>query len=274
MVAAFITHMPNKNLFTNGGGMGWLMQNHAWAETPLGAPEKWSVPLRTLVSVMLGSNQPMFIAWGDERILLYNDAYSEILGKKHPDALGKPFEVVWEEAWVDIEPIMTRTYLGTPTHMDDITLMIDRKGQIEETHFAFSYTPVRDESGKVTGMFCACTETTDKISADRRMAQETARIRTLFQKAPGFITILKEPTHIFEFVNDSYMELVGHRDILGLPVREALPEVQGQGFFELLDKVFETGEAFHGRGMQVFLQRTADSEPVERYKSRSGIKRK
>ena len=77
--------------------------------------------------------------------------------------------------------------------MDDITLMMERRGYPEETHFSFSYTPVRDESGAIAGFFCPCTEITGQIMAERRLAAETERQRRLFEQAPGFITILHPP---------------------------------------------------------------------------------
>lgn len=157
-------------LFVGGGEMGVRMRAHNWSASPLGPPERWPLPLKTLTGVMLASNQPMFIAWGPRRTMLYNDSYAGILGLKHPWALGQPFDRVWSEIWDDIEPIMARCYAGEPIQMDDITLVMHRRGYPEETHFAFSYTPVRDEVGQVAGVFCPCTEITAKVMADRQRA--------------------------------------------------------------------------------------------------------
>ncbi len=157
--------------FLRGGGeMGMRMRAYGWSASPLGAPEHWAQPLKTLLGVMLASNQAMFVAWGPRRIMLYNDSYAEILGLKHPEALGQPFDKVWSEIWNDLEPIMARCYAGDPIQMDDIMLVVHRHGHPEETHFAFSYTPVRDEAGQVVGVFCPCMEITAKVLADRRQA--------------------------------------------------------------------------------------------------------
>ncbi|WP_198384624.1 PAS domain S-box protein [Roseomonas sp. KE2513] len=153
-----------------GGEMGARMRANNWGMSLLGPPERWAQPLKTLVAVMLASNQPMFVAWGPKRLMLYNDGYAEILGLKHPAALGQSFERVWSEIWDELEPIMASCYDGEPTQMDDITLLMHRHGYPEETHFAFSYTPVRDEAGRVAGVFCPCTETTAKVLAARRQA--------------------------------------------------------------------------------------------------------
>jgi PAS domain S-box-containing protein len=232
------------DFLSGGGGMGALIRAHDWRATPLGSPEGWPFGLKTLVGVMLGSNQPMFIAWGSDRTLLYNDAYSEILARKHPVALGRDFLEVWQEIRPDLLPIVQLAYAGEPVHMDDITLMMERRGYPEETHFSFSYTPVRDESGTIAGFFCPCTETTGQIMAERRLAAETERQRRLFEQAPGFVAILTQPEHTFEFVNQAYRRLFGERDFVGRNARESFPELEGQGFFERLDQVYATGERF------------------------------
>jgi PAS domain S-box-containing protein len=147
--------------------MGALIRAYDWLTTPIGRPQTWAQPLKTLVAVMLGSSQPMFIAWGGARTLLYNDAYGEILGTKHPSALGHDFLEVWDEIRADLAPIVHEAYAGYPVQMDDIELVMHRKGFPEETHFAFSYTPVHDEAGVVAGFFCPCMEITEKVIARR-----------------------------------------------------------------------------------------------------------
>jgi len=170
------------NLSADGGEMGARMRVHDWAATPLGPPAAWPMSLRTLVGVMLGSTQPMFVAWGPEQTLLYNDGYAPMLGRKHPGALGRPFFDVWPEVRDDVAPLFGRVFAGEPVHMGDIALVVDRRGRPEEAHFAFSYTPVRDECGEVAGLFCPCTETTAQVLAERRQAFRLAleeRLRDL-----------------------------------------------------------------------------------------------
>jgi PAS domain S-box-containing protein len=232
------------SFLAEGGQMGAAIRGFDWSGSPLGLPANWPTPLKTLVSVLLNANQPMFVAWGPQQSLLYNDAYAAVLAHKHPGALGRPFLDVWAEIKADLIPIVEQAYAGVPVHMDDITLMMDRRGYVEETHFAFSYTPVRDLEGMVDGLFCACTEITEQVLAERRRAADTERQRSLFEQAPGFITILRGPDHVFEFANATYRRLFGERDFVGKTVREAFPELESQGFFDLLDRVFQTGNRF------------------------------
>ncbi|WP_286965147.1 HWE histidine kinase domain-containing protein [Methylobacterium sp.] len=241
------------------------MRAHHWSATPLGEPSSWPQPLKTLVAVMLDARQPMFIAWGPERIMLYNDSYSVILGKRHPSALGKTFAEVWFDIMDEVGPILDRAYAGQSTHMDDIAFTLFRNGYAEEAHFAFSYTPVRDEEGHVTGMFCACTETTEQVKIGAAIKAERERLYSLFQQAPGFMCVLDGPEHIFSLTNAAYQRLVGQRNLIGLPIRAALPEVAGQGFFELLDRVFRSGEPFVGSRVPVKLQRETDGVAEDRF---------
>ena len=132
------------------------MRGHDWRRSPLGPPESWPPSLRTVVELLLQSQFPMFVAWGPELGFLYNDSYADILGSKHPLALGRRFEDIWSEIWTDIFPLIEAAMNGQATFREDLPLLMNRKGYDEQTWFTFSYSPVRDESGKVAGMFCAC----------------------------------------------------------------------------------------------------------------------
>ena len=92
-------------------------------------------------------------------------------------------------------------------------------------------------------------------------ALESERLRQLFEQSPTFIAVLRGPEHRYEMVNPAYLQLVAHRDLLGRTVREALPEIEGQGFLELLDSVYRTGAPFQGRSVAVSLQRTPGAAP-------------
>jgi PAS domain-containing protein len=80
----------------------------------------------------------MFITWGPDRTLLYNDAYAEILAAKHPAAVGRDFLEVWHEIRDDLLPIVDQAYRGELVHMDSIELLMLRRGYPEQTHFSFS----------------------------------------------------------------------------------------------------------------------------------------
>ena len=99
-------------------------------------------------------------------------------------------------------------------------------------------------------------------STRRQLATEIERLRHLFDQAPSFIAVTHGPQHVYDLANAAYLATVGNRSILGLPIREALPELAGQGLFELIDEVYATGVPFIAHGMPVKLQRTPDA-PLE-----------
>jgi signal transduction histidine kinase/ActR/RegA family two-component response regulator len=155
------------------------MRSHDWSSSPLGSPDTWPQSLRTIVDLLLQSQFPMFVAWGTDLGFLYNDPYAEILGAKHPAALGRRFVDIWSEIWPDISPLIDAAMNGRATYREDLPLLMNRKGFDEQTWFTFSYSPVRDDSGTVAGMFCAVSETTSKVMAERALRESEGRLRAL-----------------------------------------------------------------------------------------------
>ncbi|WP_352694182.1 PAS domain S-box protein [Mesorhizobium sp. M0663] len=100
------------------------------------------------------------------------------------------------------------------------------------------------------------------VRAEGRVAAEHDRLSQMFEQAPGFMTLMREPGHVFELTNAAYQRLIGQRQVIGKSVREALPELEGQGFYELLDQVYETGKPYRGQGVKVAL-RNKHGEAVE-----------
>jgi len=112
----------------------------------------------------------MFVAWGPALGFLYNDAYAEILGNKHPNSLGARFQEIWPEIWSDISPIIDVALKGQSSYFEDLPLMIDRAGHHERAWFTFSYSPVLDDSGTVAGMHCSVVETT-RVVREKKLRQ-------------------------------------------------------------------------------------------------------
>ncbi|MBP2296518.1 PAS domain S-box protein [Azospirillum rugosum] len=171
---------------TGGGAMGALVRGHDWSATPLGPPETWTQSLRTVVNLMLTSGQAMFVAWGPELTFLYNDGYAPIFGAKHPAALGRPFHEVWSDIWPQFGPLVGRTLSGEALWHEDLLVPMERHGYREDAWFTFSYTPVRDDDGRIAGMFCAVIETTEHVLAKRRTAfhlELESRLRQLSDPA-------------------------------------------------------------------------------------------
>ena len=238
-------------------GMQARVATHDWSSTAIGSSENWPQSLRTVVDLVLGSPLAMIVLWGPEFVQVYNDAYAVIAGARHPRALGQPTRECWPEVWQFNSIVYSAVMAGEARSFPGQRLVIERRGVFEDAWFDLTYSPVRDEAGKTAGVFVTVIETTDRMLADRRMAAHIERQRRLFDLAPGFICISSGPDHIYEFVNDAYARLCGQRDYLGRSVREVLPDIAGQGVYEMLDTVYATGKRFTVDNISVRMDRTA-----------------
>jgi len=247
---------PAASAFHAGGGeMGARLRAFDWANTPLGPVEDWPVALRITVDQMLASKFPTCLFWGPDLIAVYNDGYRVILGDK-PEALGEPMRVTWREVWDDIRPIAEKALAGESTFIENFHLTPNRHGQQEDAWFTFNYGPVFDQDGVVVGLLDTVVETTAQVLGERQKREERERQRHLLQQMPGFVGVVTGPTHVFDYVNDAYRQIAGERDFLGRAVREVFPDLEGQGFFEMLDQVYATGQAFQASAIPIRLERT------------------
>jgi hypothetical protein len=149
-----------------------LLAAHDWRAHPLGHPDTWPPELATAVRMALDSAFPMFVAWGADLRLLYNDAYAALIGDKHPAALAEPFQQVWAEIWVQLLPIIDMALSGESAFFEDLPLIMQRRGHPEQAYFTFSYSPLQDGKGGIAGMYCTAIETTERVHAERRAALE------------------------------------------------------------------------------------------------------
>jgi PAS domain S-box-containing protein len=164
-------HPAAEQIFVGNSEMAQLMRSLDWSQTPLGEPAGWSQSLRTVLSILLTSQHPIFLWWGKELIQFYNDAYRPILGTtKHPQAMGQHGRECWQEIWPIIKPMIEAVMQrGEATRIQDGLLMLERNGYLEECYFNYAYSPVRDETGEVGGVFCACDETTKRVLGERQL---------------------------------------------------------------------------------------------------------
>ncbi|OEZ60314.1 ATP-binding protein [Duganella sp. HH105] len=163
--------LPVPDFLTAPGVLGAQIQAYDWSQTPLGPIAAWSPSLKAVVSLMLSSPQPMWMSWGEQATFLYNDAYINVLTEvKHPWALGRPVAEVWAEIWDYCGPLVDRVFQhGQATLADDVRLFLRRADFLEEMFYSFSYSPVRDESGRVAGLFCPSLDVTAKHLNARRL---------------------------------------------------------------------------------------------------------
>jgi PAS domain S-box-containing protein len=235
--------------FLSGEGeMARLMRAHDWFRTPLGDPATWSQALRTAVHLILNCGHPMYIWWGPSGACLYNDAYRQSIGsERHPSSLGRPAREVWGEIWDIIGWQIDQVMAGRgATWHENALVPITRNGRVEDVYWTYSYSPIDDVTAAngVGGVLVVCAETTGTVLLAQQNAAEQERLLLLLKQMPGFVAVLTGPQHIYEYVNDAYLTISGPRNFVGRSVREAFPELEGQGFYELLDQVYTTGNRF------------------------------
>ena len=245
------------------GALADLLEAQDWAGHPLGSRDRWPSELRGLVRAMQRSRGPMFVCWGPQAHLLYNDEYARVLCDKHPAAFGRPFREVWTEVGAELDEMLARVLSGEGLHGENTPFQVRRNGRTETAFFSFTWNPVLDDEDRVHGFFCTAFETTAAVQADQARATEAARLMQLFQQAPGFVAVLEGPGHVFRHANQAYLDFVGRSDIVGRPVHEVAPEAIAQGWGRVLDDVYRTGVPYFGRGAPVRLRRDEQGDAAE-----------
>ena len=235
-----------------------------WSLSPLGPPEGWSTALKAALALILPAKAEIVLFWGPDLAAFYNEAYALTIGLKHPQALGRPAREHWAELWDDLGPLLSRVRdEGETISARDRPFYIERNGGGETVYFDISYSAVREADGAVAGVLCIVSETTSRVLTQRHLATERERLAQMFEQAPSFMAMLEGPDHRFALANPAYRRLLGRQDILGLPVRDVAPEVVAQGFVDLLDRVFASGQPFRGRAPLELARE--EGGPLERF---------
>ena len=183
-----MTSISDEASQAGSGTVAGLLSSVDWASTCAGPEASWPQSLRTALSICLDSRFPIVIFWGSDLILFYNDAYAEILREKHPWALGQPAQDVWAEIWSSIKPLFDCVIDdGRATYSEDLYLPLETNGVAQERYFTFSYSPIRTES-RIGGVFCAVTETTERIMREREAAERAETLAELDRAKTAFFS--------------------------------------------------------------------------------------
>ncbi|MBV9882700.1 MAG: PAS domain S-box protein, partial [Sphingomonadaceae bacterium] len=178
-----------------------------WSATWFGSVETWPQSLRTAASIVLGSTLPMFIGWGPDFRMLYNDAYGEILGDRGP-ALGKPGREVWSDAWPRIEPNAKRALAGETLYFEAEPRLLRRAGGEEQVWLTYAYHPIAGEGGLAVGVIGTVTAISRDGQAEQRVRESEERFRLIADAAPVPIWVTKLDRKR-SFVNRAYVDFVG-----------------------------------------------------------------
>ena len=182
-------------------------RSHDWASTPLGPPESWPQSLKTAASMVLGSTLPMFLAWGPDLLMVFNDAYGDLLGDRNP-ALGRPAREVWADAWDRIKPNAERAMAGETLYFEAEPRHLARHGEGETIWLTYSYNPVLGEDGRIVGLFGTVVSISRNADAEGRLRESEERFRLIADSAPVPIWVTKLDRKR-GFVNRAYVEFLG-----------------------------------------------------------------
>ena len=226
--------------FNNQRGMAVAIDSFDWSSTSLGPIQLWPQSLRTATNILIQSPVPIVLLWGEDGVMIYNDAYSQFAGGRHPQLLGKKVREGWPEVAAFNDNVMKTGLAGGVLTYKDQELVLHRSGHPERVWLDLNYSPVMDESGHPAGVIAIVVETTERILAERSAAAERELQRQMLSQMPGFACLLAGPRHIHEYVNEAYERISGRKGFIGRTVREMFPELADQGFVDLLDQVYST----------------------------------
>jgi PAS domain S-box-containing protein len=178
-----INRLTSADFLAGGGEMGALTRAYDWSASPLGKPETWPQSLRTAVRILLNTNHPMFIWWGEGLIQFYNDAYRQTMGpERHPSALGQGGRKCWAEIWDMIGPQIEQVMRGGgATWHENQFVPVTRHGRLEQVYWTYGFSPIDEDDG-IGGVLVVCRDVTrDHLAAValREREAELARVQQL-----------------------------------------------------------------------------------------------
>jgi signal transduction histidine kinase/DNA-binding response OmpR family regulator len=158
------------SLFPGGDDAATTARKTAWEHTELGDPERWGPELCAAIRTVMPSKVPMLLWWGDELVQIYNEAYRRLVGSKHPESMGQRAALSWAEVWEDLGPRVALVRDSAEANFEeDLLLLIDRHGYLEETYWTFSFSPIFSAQGGILGVFVATTDATLDVVEARRL---------------------------------------------------------------------------------------------------------
>ncbi|MDR7051179.1 PAS domain S-box-containing protein [Duganella sp. 3397] len=253
---------PGLPAFLDGGGeMGMLTRDHEWHDHPLGPPAGWPSLLKSTLRLILTSNHPMMIWWGDDLHQFYNDAYRRTLADdRHPAALGQRCRDCWAEVWHGIEPEIDYVMAGKgATWHENALVSLTRNGKREEMYWTYGYSPIQDEAC-VRGVLVVCADVTEDMRTSQLLKQSYVTVIESMDEGLAVIRIMLDDAGVpvdyrFLEVNPSFERQTGLVDVVGKTARHLVPDLEDR-WFQIYGKVALTGEPVR------FLE---GSEPMNRW---------
>jgi len=181
--------MNRTDFFADVGEMAERCRTFDWSRTALGPADRWPQSLRTAVALVLRSGFPTILVLGPDLVQIYNDAYSGLIGRKHPSALGMPTHECWPEIRHIQEPIFARIFGGETVNLKDAHYALDRSGTIEDAYFDASFVPVPLENNQIGGSLSTLFETTERVKAQADAIRGAAELSAVIGSIPEAVYI-------------------------------------------------------------------------------------
>ena len=237
----------NLHFLEGGGEMGALTRAFDWTAHPLGPPAEWPALLKSTLRLVLTSNHPMFVWWGDDLFQFYNDAYRRTMGpERHPDALGQRGKDCWVEAWHIIGPEIDYVMSGQGATWHEHALVpVIRHGRQEDVYWTYGYSPMEDET-RVHGVLVVCTDVTEEVRTREMLKQSYVTVVDSMDEGLAVIQIIvdgasKPVDYRFLEVNPAFERQTGLVGSVGRTARELVPDLE-ERWFDMYGKVALTGE--------------------------------
>lgn len=219
------------NHLIHAGELGKKVALYNWASTPLGDPADWSPSLLTSLGIILESHFPMHLYWGEENVQFYNDAFKDILGDRHPEALGAPAAATWAEKWEGLQEILARVKKGESVFYENYPVEIRINGKNVQRYFTINFSPVRDRDGRIVGVLDTVLDMTSEILNKNALSQNEEKFRTLLEAAPTpFLSI--DSNWIINYINPSALNLINVEieEIIGYTLWDVFPNLVDSAF--------------------------------------------
>ncbi|MEH3103486.1 MAG: PAS domain-containing protein [Sphingomonas phyllosphaerae] len=206
-----------------GGECGALIRSADWTRHALGPVERWSPALRVTVANVVNSPVPKVLMWGGDGVLLYNDAYREILGARHPGGMGETAAAVFPEIADWNRAIIDRGLAGEVVSYRDQPLTLIRESGPTELFFDLFYTPVIESDGKPGGVLCTVIDNTARLLLERRLAASEGELRMVTDALPLLVSFIDRDL-VYRYANQHYYEWfgIGPDDVIGRHTRDVI----------------------------------------------------
>ncbi|MBB6503351.1 putative addiction module CopG family antidote [Sphingomonas endophytica] len=206
-----------------GGECGAMIRDADWSRHALGPVERWSPTLRVTVANVVNSPVPKVLMWGRDGVLLYNDAYREILGARHPGGMGKTAAAVFPEIAEWNRAILDRGLAGEVVSYRDQPLTLLRDGGPTELFFDLFYTPVIESDGMAGGVLCTVIDNTARLLLERRLAASETELRMVTDALPLLVSFIDRDL-VYRYANQHYYEWfgIGADDVIGRHTRDVI----------------------------------------------------